>query len=136
MQRILVYTDGAARGNPGPASIAYVIKVDETVTEFCEAIGPTTNNQAEYRAMLAAARELERLAPTNAVITSHSDSELMIKQLRGEYKVKDQNIRPLFEEISQILNKLSAQGNSIELLAVRREFNKRADALANQALDS
>jgi ribonuclease HI len=136
MQRILVHTDGAARGNPGPASIAYVIKVDEEVTEYCEAIGQTTNNQAEYRAMLAACRELDRIAPTNSVITSHSDSELMIKQLRGEYKVKDQNIRPLFEEISQILNKLSAQGNSIELLAVRREFNKRADALANQALDA
>lgn len=136
MQRILVYTDGAARGNPGPASIAYVIKVDEQVTEFCEAIGETTNNQAEYRAMIAASRELEQLAPSEAVITCHSDSELMIKQLRGEYKVKDQNIRPLFEEISRILNKLTSQGNTIELLAVRRELNKRADALANQALDS
>lgn len=136
MQRILVHTDGAARGNPGPASVAYVIKVDDEVVEYCEPIGETTNNQAEYRAMVAATQKLAELGPQAAVITFHSDSELMVKQLRGEYKVKDQNIRPLFEQISQVLRQLESAGNSVELLAVRREFNQRADALANQALDS
>lgn len=136
MNRISVYTDGAARGNPGPASIAYVIQDGENLFEHSEAIGQTTNNQAEYRAMVAACGKLAEVRPVDAIIAFHSDSELMIKQLRGEYKVKDQNIRPLFDQIAAVLNKLEKSGNTIELLAVRREFNKRADQLANIALDS
>ncbi len=136
MSRVTVHTDGAARGNPGPASIAFVIQDGEERREFSEKIGQTTNNQAEYRAMLAACRSLIEHLPTNAVIAFHSDSELMIKQLRGEYRVKDVNLQPLFGEIANILRQLERNGNTIELLAIRREFNKRADELANIALDS
>lgn len=136
MSRVTIHTDGAARGNPGPAAIAYVIKTGQETIEHGETIGSTTNNQAEYRAMLAACRVLVELAPNDAVISFHSDSELMIKQLRGEYKVKDQNLRPLFEEIAACLGKLEHNNNTVELLAVRREMNKRADELANIALDS
>jgi ribonuclease HI len=136
MNRVSVHTDGAARGNPGPASIAYVIRSGDDLIEYSEAIGQTTNNQAEYRAMLAACRALEEKLPIDAIITFHSDSELMVKQLRGEYKVKDANIRPHFEAIAAILTKLEQQGNTVELLAVRREYNKRADELANIALDA
>lgn len=136
MTRITVHTDGAARGNPGPASIAYVITRGDDVVEFCEAIGQTTNNQAEYRAMLAACQKLQELDPRDAVLVFHSDSELMIKQLKGEYRVKDAELRPHYEQIQALLTALRSAGNSVELQAVRRQFNKRADALANQALDA
>lgn len=136
MKNISVHTDGAARGNPGPASIAFVISNDGELTEFYEAIGETTNNQAEYRAMLAACQELHRTSPSDSTVVFNSDSELMIKQLKGEYRVKDANIRPHYEGITAVLSSLKAAGNQIVLNAVRRESNKRADELANLALDA
>lgn len=137
MKKIIVHTDGAARGNPGPSSVAFVIRDDEGgVTEFAEKIGNTTNNQAEYRAMKAATAALVEQRPKDVSIEFFSDSELMVKQLNGEYRVKDANILPHFQDIQGGLDLLRKDGNSIEVTAIRREFNKRADQLANMALDA
>lgn len=136
MKKITVHTDGAARGNPGPAAIAYSINRDGEMIEHGEAIGSTTNNQAEYRAMLAACRKLRELDLTDTAVEFFADSELMIRQLKGEYKVKDVNLQPHFAAIQQCLATLEKQNNSVNLTAIRRDLNKRADALANLALDA
>ncbi|QQG50010.1 MAG: ribonuclease HI family protein [Candidatus Berkelbacteria bacterium] len=136
MSKATVYTDGAARGNPGRAAIAFVINIDGDITEHAEVIGSTTNNQAEYRAMLAACQELAKHSLKNAEITFNSDSELMVKQLLGEYRVKDADLKPHFAAIRELIDNWERAGNDVELVAVRREFNKRADQLANIALDA
>lgn len=135
MLKYVVHTDGASRGNPGDAAIAYVINQDNNLTEYCQAIGKTTNNQAEYQAMAAAVDKLVEMSIGDSHIEFYSDSELMVKQLLGEYRVKDANIRPIFDSIKAKLSNLEDQGNSYKLTAIRREFNKRADELANHALD-
>lgn len=136
MKTIQVHTDGAARGNPGPAAIAYVINDGQSLIEFSKTIGATTNNQAEYRALVAACQRLLETDPRESQITFFSDSELMVKQLRGEYRVKDSNIRPHYETIQSMLELLRRAGNDLSLTAVRRHNNRRADQLANQALDA
>jgi ribonuclease HI len=135
-KKIIVHTDGASRGNPGWASIAYVIEgVTEEPIDFHHAIGQTTNNQAEYRAMLAALNRLLSLEAKNSEIEIYSDSELMVRQIIGQYRVKDLNLKPLFTEIQTLVAKLKLAGNSLIFKAVRRGENKRADELANLALD-
>lgn len=136
MTQYTVHTDGASRGNPGPAAIAYVINNQETVTEYSKRIGVTTNNQAEYQALLAALDKLVELSIESAEIEFFADSELMIKQLLGEYKVKNIELKPVFEAVKERLNLLEQQGNTYKLNAIRREYNKRADELANWALDN
>lgn len=133
---ITIHTDGACRGNPGAASIAYVITgLGDEPVEYAKPIGNTTNNQAEYQAMRAAVERLAQANPTGELIEIFSDSELMIRQLTGIYRVKDPLIRPWYEEITGMLSSMKAQGNTFELTAIRRERNKRADELANMALD-
>lgn len=133
---ITVHTDGACRGNPGKASVAFTITgIGEKPIEYAQPIGVTTNNQAEYQAMHAAVNELAEHQLHNNDIQFFSDSELMIRQLTGVYKVKDGLLRPIFSEIMAGLEKLRADGNEISLTAVRREENQRADELANMALD-
>lgn len=136
MSKISIHTDGAARGNPGRAAIAFVIDNDGEIIEHAEVIGQTTNNQAEYRAMLAACHELASLNPKGTEIAFHADSELMIRQLLGQYRVKDPDLKPHFEAIRAFIDNWERVGNDIELIAVRREQNKRADLLANLALDA
>jgi len=135
MKRISIHTDGAARGNPGPASVAYVINLGDDVIEEAEPIGSTTNNQAEYRAMRQACEKLLELSPEQADLQFFSDSELMVKQLNGEYRVKDAKIQPHYAAIQSSLAQLRARGNRTNIAAVRRALNKRADELANLALD-
>ena len=135
MPNITLHTDGACRGNPGAASIAYRIDGLPEVIEHAEKIGDTTNNQAEYRAMVAALTALGELGPTNSSINCFADSELMIKQINGEYRVKDELLRPHFLAIKQLIGILEIAGNELSFTAVRREQNKRADELANLALD-
>lgn len=127
-----LFTDGAARGNPGPASIGAVLKSPsgENVAEISEYLGETTNNQAEYRALLAGLRKALELAVKK--IDVFLDSELVVKQLHGQYKVKHPDLIPLFEEVKSLLRKFSV----IQVSHVRREKNKEADKLANLALDS
>jgi ribonuclease HI len=129
--RLRVNVDGGARGNPGPAAIGVVIRSgEEVVAEVSERIGEATNNVAEYRALLAGIARAGELGATELELVG--DSELVVKQVRGEYKVKNQGIRPLHAEVLDALG--SFESWTIE--HVRREENAEADALVNQALDA
>jgi ribonuclease HI len=124
--------DGASRGNPGPASYAVVLRDPEgkIALELAKNIGRETNNVAEYFALLAA---LDYAASHNiAALRVRSDSELLVRQMQGRYKVKSPDLKPLHERAS----KLSRQLQYFAIEHVRRELNRDADALANVALDS
>ena len=130
--RARLSTDGGSRGNPGPAAYGYVLETDDgTVLDARgEAIGVATNNVAEYRGLLAGlASAVERGIEELEVV---SDSELLVKQMRGEYKVKSETLRELVAEAHGLAGKLRA----VSYTAVRREHNDLADALVNEALDS
>jgi ribonuclease HI len=125
-------TDGGSRGNPGPAAYGYVLEAgDGTVLDARgETIGVATNNVAEYRALLAGLEAaLDRGIEELEVV---SDSELLVKQMRGEYKVKNEALRELVDDAHALARKLA----SVEYTAVRREHNELADRLVNEALDS
>lgn len=127
-----LFTDGAARGNPGPASIGAVLKdtSGEIIAEISEYLGETTNNQAEYKALLAGLQKALELSIKKLEV--FLDSELVVKQIRGEYKVKHPDLIPLHTETKSLIRKFP----EITISHVRREKNKEADALANLALDS
>jgi ribonuclease HI len=131
MRSATIHVDGAARGNPGPAAIAYVIaEPNHPPVEYAETIGTATNNVAEYSALIAA---LERAAEMGLnELTIFSDSELMVKQMAGEYRVKHPDLLPLFEAASALRRRFA----KVSLSHVRREQNKRADELGNIALDA
>ena len=135
--KIIVHSDGGARGNPGPAAIGVVIEKEngEMIEEISEAIGDTTNNIAEYTAVLRGLQVLEVLfgaKVSEMEVDWRLDSELVVKQLAGEYKVKNPGLRPLYEEIRD----LRARFPKLTLKHVRREENKEADRLVNEALDN
>jgi ribonuclease HI len=126
-----IHTDGAARSNPGPAAFAYVIDRDGVPPiEECGCLGRLTNNQAEYTALVRALEHATKLG-TGHRIKVFSDSELMVKQMRGEYRVKNEDLRELYAEAK----KLAAKFPSVTYEHVRREQNRRADELCNEALD-
>jgi ribonuclease HI len=127
-----LYTDGGARGNPGPAAAAYVLETDDgTVLEARgEVIGVATNNVAEYRALLAGlAKALERGVDEVEVV---SDSELLVKQMNGEYRVKNAALLELSLEAAR----LARQIGKVRYRSVRRTENELADRLVNEALDA
>ncbi|HLN90848.1 MAG TPA: ribonuclease HI family protein [Patescibacteria group bacterium] len=128
---ITVRVDGASRGNPGPSGAGAVIEFGDgrEPRELCRYLGETTNNVAEYRALLLALEEAAGLAA--ASITVRSDSELLVRQLRGEYKVRAEHLRPLHAEACRRLRVFPA----VRILHVPREENRRADSLANLAID-
>jgi ribonuclease HI len=129
--RATLYTDGGARGNPGPAASAFVLETDDgTVLDARgDAIGVATNNVAEYRALTAGlARALELGVDEVEVV---SDSELLVKQMRGEYKVKNAALRELSLEAARLAREIG----KVTYRAVRREHNELADSLVNEALD-
>jgi ribonuclease HI len=130
--RAKLFTDGGARGNPGPAAYAYVIEADDgsVVAAHGEAIGTATNNVAEYRALVAG---LERAADAGVEeLEVLSDSELMVKQMRGEYRVKNPALQDLFLDASRAARRLG----SVTYRHIRREHNELADSLVNEALDA
>ena len=125
-------TDGGSRGNPGPAAYGYVLEAEDgTVLDARgEAIGTATNNVAEYRGLLAGLEAaLERGVEEVEVV---SDSELLVKQMRGEYKVKNETLRELVDDAEALARRLKR----VRYTAVRREHNELADRLVNEALDS
>ena len=129
--RARLFTDGGSRGNPGPAAYAFVLEAaDGTVLDARgEAIGVATNNVAEYRALVAGlARALEAGVDELEVV---SDSELVVKQMRGEYKVKNRALQALSLEASRLAREIG----KVRYRAVRREHNELADRLVNEALD-
>jgi ribonuclease HI len=125
-------TDGGARGNPGPAAYGYVLETDDgaVLAAHGEAIGVATNNVAEYRALVAGLQKALELHVDEVEVVS--DSELLVKQMRGEYKVKNEALRELSLEAAQLARKLQ----SVSYTAVRREHNELADRLVNEALDA
>ncbi|GMU25429.1 MAG: hypothetical protein AMXMBFR16_03340 [Candidatus Uhrbacteria bacterium] len=128
-----IYTDGGARGNPGPAGIgAAILDADtgETLKEISEYIGETTNNQAEYRAVIAALTAALDFRPDAIMVVA--DSELLVKQLTGSYRVKNPGLAERFLEVRNLETRL---GIPVRYRHVRREQNKRADTLANEAMD-
>ena len=131
-ETLTIHTDGASRGNPGAAAFAYVIaRPDESPIEEGGCIGEMTNNQAEYTALVRALEHALRLGPEHRLHV-HADSELMVKQMRGEYKVKNTELRDLFERARDLAAKFTG---GVVYTHIRRELNKRADALCNEALD-
>jgi ribonuclease HI len=125
-------TDGGARGNPGPAAYGFVLESDDGTVLAAEgaAIGVATNNVAEYRALVAGLERALDLGVDEVEVVS--DSELLVKQMRGEYKVKNEALRELSLEASRLGRRL----RSVSYKAVRREHNELADRLVNEALDA
>jgi len=127
-----LYTDGGARGNPGPAAYGFVLESEDgtVLAAEGEAIGVATDNVAEYSGLIAGLRRaIELHLPDVEVV---SDSELMVKQMRGEYRVKNEALRGLFVEASSLVRRLG----SVEFRHVKRAHNELADRLVNEALDA
>jgi ribonuclease HI len=131
MSTYQIFSDGAARGNPGPAGIGVVIKNEqgEIVEELYEYLGETTNNQAEYKALLLGLKKAAHLKAKN--LNVFLDSELVVKQLNGDYAIKNEGLIPLYEKVIETLKKFP----SVKISHIRREKNKEADKLANKAID-
>jgi ribonuclease HI len=125
-------TDGGARGNPGPAAFGYVVEAEEgrVLAAHGEAIGRATNNVAEYRGLIAGMRKAAELDVRDLEVVS--DSELLVRQMRGEYRVKSEALRELWEQA----NELEKRFVRVRYTAVRRDHNELADRLVNEALDA
>lgn len=135
IEKIVVYCDGGARNNPGPAAIGVVIK-NGVKREYREFIGQATNNQAEYQAVIFALKKVKQLIgkekSKDLEIEIKSDSELLINQLNGRYKIKDKNLQPLFFEIWNLKQDFS----KVKFIQVPRQENKQADLLVNRELNN
>jgi ribonuclease HI len=129
--RARLFTDGGARGNPGPAAAAYVLEADDgtVLAAHGEAIGVATNNVAEYRALVLGLAKARDIGVEELEVVS--DSELLVKQMRGEYKVKNAALLELSLEAARLAGELGG----VSYTAVRREHNELADRLVNEALD-
>ena len=130
VNRVIIHTDGASRGNPGPAAIGATIKDEQgrLVASIPQRIGTATNNQAEYRALIAALEKATRLGASQADI--YLDSELVVKQLNGRYKVKKATLRLLYQKVIQLIGSLEG----FTIAYIPREQNAEADKLAVLAL--
>lgn len=131
-ERLVVHVDGGARGNPGPAAIAAVLAdADGTILdERSETIGRATNNVAEYSGLVAGLQKAAELGVRELDVVS--DSELLVKQMQGEYRVKNEALKELWEEASD----LERRFGRVRYTAVRRAHNELADRLVNEALDA
>lgn len=130
IERVVIYADGASQGNPGPSAIGATIKDKEgrLLASISRGIGTTTNNQAEYRALIAALEEAIRLGVRQADI--YLDSELVVRQLNGKYRVKNAALKPLFQKAKQLRSCLE----NCTVNHIPRQQNAEADRLANDAL--
>ncbi len=133
-QTLNIYTDGGARGNPGPAAIGVIIKDQQgkTIHRFGRTIGEATNNVAEYRAVIEALRWIQAQTKTHRplAVNFHSDSTLIVHQIKGDWKIKEAHLRQLVDQVHRLEKDLAAT-----YTAIPREQNFPADALVNQALD-
>ncbi len=133
----IIYTDGGSRGNPGPAALGVVIKSADgsMIKEYGEYIGETTNNDAEYQAVVSALKKLRSLIGKDkakkAIVEVNVDSELLQKQVTGQYKINDENIGKLFIQIRNLI----IDYGQVEFYHVLRQNNKDADRMVNVALD-
>ncbi len=131
MNKVILNVDGASRGNPGPAAIGVMIKNEnrEVIARISQTIGITTNNQAEYQALIAGLKKAISLGARQVIV--NSDSELMVKQIQGSYRVKNADIKPLYSEVVELAYNLA----SFQIVCVPRERNREADELANKAFN-
>lgn len=135
--KLVVYTDGGARGNPGPAAVGVVIcnEDDEVIKEYSEYLGRATNNEAEYQAVVLAMRKVKHLfggaKAKQSDLNFRLDSELVVKQLNHQYKIEEARLQGFFLKIWN----LTLDFKSVSFSSIRREENKRADKLVNQVLD-
>jgi probable phosphoglycerate mutase len=127
-----LWTDGGARGNPGPAAYGYVLEAENgtVLAAHGEAIGVATNNVAEYRALLEGLRKAVEVGVEELEVVS--DSELLVHQMRGEWKIKNEALRVLWDEAQAAADRIG----KVRYTAVRREHNELADRLVNEALDA
>jgi len=142
MNKFVIYTDGGARGNPGLAAIGVAIEgpksagADRMNKNYSEQIGETTNNIAEYKAVIFALKKAKHLLGgekcAEAEIEIRSDSELLVSQIKGDYKIKDKELQPLFLEVWN----LKQDFKNVDFILIPREENKIADGLVNRALDT
>lgn len=130
IEKAVLYTDGASRGNPGPAAIGAVIKDGhgKVLARISKRIGRTTNNQAEYQAVIAALEEAVRLGAAGVEIKS--DSELVVKQISGRYRVKHPALKPLYRQVKE----LQSSFQNCIVASIPRRQNREADRLCNDAL--
>ena len=131
IKRVVIFADGASRGNPGSAAIGVTIKDKrgKLITSISQRIGRATNNQAEYRAIIAALEEATKLGAKQVDIKT--DSELVVKQINGEYRVKKATLKPLYQQAKQWLGSLEG----FTITHIPRQQNTEADNLANKALN-
>jgi ribonuclease HI len=128
--QVIIYADGASRGNPGKAAFGIVIHINGKTHRIGHYLGRATNNEAEYQALLAALRwAVEKNVPK---VTYYSDSQLVVEQINGRYKVKHPNLKPLFLEALGLKRRLK----EFNVFHIRRENNEDADALVNEILDT
>ncbi len=129
-EQVIIFTDGASRGNPGPAAIGATLKDKQgnSITSISQPIGRATNNQAEYRAIIAAIEEAIKLGAKQ--VNVHSDSELVVRQINGQYRVKKASLKPLYQQVKRLQDQLK----DFSISLIPREENKEADTLANMAL--
>jgi len=127
-----LFTDGGSRGNPGPAAYGFVLEAEDgtVLAAHGERIGVATNNVAEYRALIAGLDKAAELGAGEVEVVS--DSELLVKQMRGEYRVKNEALRDLSIQASRLARAIG----DVTYTAVRREHNELADRLVNEALDA
>ena len=130
VNRVIICADGASLGNPGPAAIGATIKDEQgkLIAHISQRIGRATNNQAEYRAIIAALEEAARLGARQVEL--NSDSELVVRQIRGKYRVKRATLKPLYQRVKQLLSLL----DGFTITHIPRQQNQEADNLANMAL--
>ena len=131
IERVVIHTDGAAEPNPGPAAIGAVIKDEQGrhIATISRRIGTTTNNQAEYRAVIAALEKAITLGARKVIL--NSDSELIVRQINGQYRVKNASLKPLHQKVKQLISLLE----DFTINHIPRQQNTEADSLANKALD-
>jgi ribonuclease HI len=131
MHKLVIYSDGGARGNPGPAAIGAVIydASGKELSRISKTIGETTNNQAEYKALIAALEGAHALGGEELVC--HLDSELVVRQVQGKYKVREETLKDPMMQVLRLVNKFK----QVDFVHVPREKNKLADQLVNEALD-
>jgi len=129
-KRVIIFTDGTAEPNPGPAAIGATIKDEQgnSIASISLPIGRATNNQAEYRAIIAALEEAIKLGAKQ--VNMYSDSELVVRQINGRYRVKAVSIKPLYQRVKQ----LQSQFEGFTITHIPRQQNTEADSLASRAL--
>ncbi|MBU2634915.1 ribonuclease HI family protein [Patescibacteria group bacterium] len=139
MKKIIIYTDGGSRGNPGPAAagVMFCNEKGQSIKEFSEYLGDKlTNNEAEYKAVIFALKKFKAVfgkkLAKNSEVEIRSDSELLVKQINAQYKILNENIQPLFLEIWN----LRFDFKKLKFKQISRDKNKQADRLANEALDA